>query len=288
MISHIIVFLVCLIGLVEAILMALVDWEDLAISVRKSPRKIYNVLKEELNLPKDWNELSVIERRSRKRRYNIIRETVTDLPPWDELSVLDRRSHKDLYKITKSIYESVPVQAVILEDDCSEDLGYYDNPIYLKNTQNAEKTVSFENGALFLPASTGTINGLLPIKPLNGMMNDLEIELNRSEVSDGIGFGYYNNESDYAYIQVYKLMSTDVKWSVSYTIYDVEKAKCDSQLYGFKLDEGDFIKFTIQDNRLILNDTEAFIEFERTDSTIYGLSLNNRNNGYDSVKISTI
>ena len=66
MISHIIVFLVCLIGLVEAILMALVDWEDLAISVRKSPRKIYNVLKEELNLPKDWNELSVIERRSRK------------------------------------------------------------------------------------------------------------------------------------------------------------------------------------------------------------------------------
>ena len=53
--------------------MALVDWEDLAISVRKSPRKLYNVLKDELGLP-EWNELSVIERRSRKRRYNIIRE----------------------------------------------------------------------------------------------------------------------------------------------------------------------------------------------------------------------
>ena len=52
--------------------MALVDWEDLAISVRKSPRKLYNVLKDELGLP-EWNELSVIERRSRKRRFAMVR-----------------------------------------------------------------------------------------------------------------------------------------------------------------------------------------------------------------------
>ena len=90
MISHIIVLLICFIGLVEAILMALVDWEDLAISVHKSPRKLYNVLKDELGLP-EWNELSVIERRSMKKRYAVIRDSFPELPPWEELSVIDRR-----------------------------------------------------------------------------------------------------------------------------------------------------------------------------------------------------
>ena len=80
MISHIIVLLICFIGLVEAILMALVDWEDLAISVHKSPRKLYNVLKDELGLP-EWNELSVIERRSMKKRYAVIRDSFPELPP---------------------------------------------------------------------------------------------------------------------------------------------------------------------------------------------------------------
>ena len=105
---HILVFIICTAGFAEAILMAFVDWEDLAISARKSPRKIYNVMKEELNLPKDWNELSVIERRSRKRRYNLIRETLTDLPPWNELSFMDRRSHRDLYRIIKTVSEYEP------------------------------------------------------------------------------------------------------------------------------------------------------------------------------------
>ena len=104
MISHIIVLLICFIGLVEAILMALVDWEDLAISVHKSPRKIYNVLKDELGLP-EWNELSVIERRSMKKRYAVIRDSFPELPPWEELSVIDRRSHKRLYKLIKSVYD---------------------------------------------------------------------------------------------------------------------------------------------------------------------------------------
>ena len=62
--------------------MALVDWEDLAISVRKSPRKLYNVLKDELGLP-EWNELSVIERRSMKKRYAVIRDSFPELPPWE-------------------------------------------------------------------------------------------------------------------------------------------------------------------------------------------------------------
>ena len=84
--------------------MALVDWEDLAISVHKSPRKLYNVLKDELGLP-EWNELSVIERRSMKKRYAVIRDSFPELPPWEELSVMDRRSHKRLYKIIKSVYE---------------------------------------------------------------------------------------------------------------------------------------------------------------------------------------
>ena len=104
MISHIIVLLICFIGLVEAILMALVDWEDLAISVHKSPRKLYNVLKDELGLP-EWNELSVIERRSMKKRYAVIRDSFPELPPWEELSVIDRRSHKRLYKLIKSVYD---------------------------------------------------------------------------------------------------------------------------------------------------------------------------------------
>ena len=89
MIFNILVFIICIAGIVEALIMALVDWEDLAISARKSPRKIYNVMKEELNLPKDWNELSVIERRSRKKRYNLIRETLDVLPPWNELSFME-------------------------------------------------------------------------------------------------------------------------------------------------------------------------------------------------------
>lgn len=104
MISHIIVLLICFIGLVEAILMAFVDWEDLAISVHKSPRKLYNVLKDELGLP-EWNELSVIERRSMKKRYAVIRDSFPELPPWEELSVIDRRSHKRLYKLIKSVYD---------------------------------------------------------------------------------------------------------------------------------------------------------------------------------------
>lgn len=104
MISHIIVLLICLIGLVEAMLMAFVDWEDLAISVRKSPRKLYNVLKDELGLP-EWNELSVIERRSMKKRYNVLRDYLGNLPPWEDIPVIDRRSHKRLYKIIKSVYE---------------------------------------------------------------------------------------------------------------------------------------------------------------------------------------
>ena len=102
MISHIIVLLICFIGLVEAIQMALVDWEDLAISVRKSPRKLYNVLKDELGLP-EWNELSVIERRSMKKRYAVIRDSFPELPPGEELSVMDRRSHKSIYRVIKSV-----------------------------------------------------------------------------------------------------------------------------------------------------------------------------------------
>ena len=94
-IEHILVFLICVIGFAEAILMALVDWEDLPISVRKSPRKLYNVLKEEFDIPY-WNELPVTVRRSLKRRYYVIAEFVTDLPPWEDLSVIDRKSHKRL------------------------------------------------------------------------------------------------------------------------------------------------------------------------------------------------
>lgn len=104
MISHIIVFLVCLIGLVEAMLMAFVDWEDLAISVRKSPRKLYNVLKDELGLP-EWNELSFIERRSMKKRYNVLRDYLGNLPPWEDIPVIERGSHKRLYKLIKSVYD---------------------------------------------------------------------------------------------------------------------------------------------------------------------------------------
>lgn len=83
--------------------MSLIDWEDLPISTRKSPRKLYNVLKEELGL-REWSELSVIERRSMKRRYIILMDFL-DLPPWEEISVIDRRSHKRLYKLIKSVYD---------------------------------------------------------------------------------------------------------------------------------------------------------------------------------------
>lgn len=104
MASHIIVPIICIIGFAEAILMALVDWEDLAISVRRSPRKLYNVLRDEFGLP-EWNELSVVERRSMKRRYNILIDFMGSLPPWEDLPVIDRRSHKRIYKVIKSTYD---------------------------------------------------------------------------------------------------------------------------------------------------------------------------------------
>lgn len=85
--------------------MSLIDWEDLPISTRKSPRKLYNVLKEEFGLI-EWNGLSVIERRSMKKRYALLRESLSDLPSWEELSIIDRRSHKRLYKRIKSVSEN--------------------------------------------------------------------------------------------------------------------------------------------------------------------------------------
>ena len=102
-IEHILVFLICIIGFAEAILMALVDWEDLPISVRKSPRKLYNVLKDEFDL-REWSELSVIERRSMKRKYTMLCDYLM-LPSWEELSIIDKRSHKRLYKVIKSVYD---------------------------------------------------------------------------------------------------------------------------------------------------------------------------------------
>lgn len=114
-IEHILVFLICIIGFAEAIYMAvsdeeelpeygLVDWEELPISVRRSPRKLYRILENEFDIPY-WNELPVTVRRSLKRRYYVISEFLTDLPPWEDLSVIDRRSHKRLYRIIKSVYE---------------------------------------------------------------------------------------------------------------------------------------------------------------------------------------
>lgn len=97
--------------------MSLIDWEDLPISTRKSPRKLYKALEEEFDIP-HWNELFVSERRSLKKRYNIIRDTLSDLPPWEEISVMDRRSHKSLYKLIKSVSENEddnPQQDVLAE-----------------------------------------------------------------------------------------------------------------------------------------------------------------------------
>ena len=84
--------------------MALVDWEDLPISVRRSPRKLYNVLKEEFDLP-EWHDLSVIERRSMKKRYNILMDYLGSLPYWEDIPFIDRRSHKRMYKLIKSVYD---------------------------------------------------------------------------------------------------------------------------------------------------------------------------------------
>ena len=45
----ILVFFTALIGFVEVLFMVLVDWEDLPVATRRSPRKLYNVIKEAIN-----------------------------------------------------------------------------------------------------------------------------------------------------------------------------------------------------------------------------------------------
>ena len=84
--------------------MTLVDWEDIPVSARKSPRKLFTILMDELG-GISWNELSVIERRSMKKRYNVLRDYLGNLPPWEDIPVIERRSHKRLYKLIKSVYD---------------------------------------------------------------------------------------------------------------------------------------------------------------------------------------
>lgn len=88
--------------------MTLADWKDIPVTTRKNPKRLYELLEEELELEKGWDDLSVIERRSRHRRYAVICETVTDLPAWSELSPFERRNPKLLYKRIKTVVNSEP------------------------------------------------------------------------------------------------------------------------------------------------------------------------------------
>ena len=45
----ILILFTALIGFVEVFFMVLVDWEDLPVATRRSPRKLYNVIKEAIN-----------------------------------------------------------------------------------------------------------------------------------------------------------------------------------------------------------------------------------------------
>lgn len=306
MLFNILVFLICIAGIVEALIMALVDWEDLPISVRKSPRKLYNVLKEEMNLPKDWNELSVIERRSRKRRYNLIRQTVATLPNWNDLSILNRRSHKDLYNIIKSSSESlptgtmldVPVGTVIFEEDCSEDkLDSYDDVVYIYNRNDLIQEPAYENDCLVLNSINTTSIGFLPIKPLESVANDFEIELERptanNEVNTSndktVGFFIFNGDTEFKAIYITQL-SLGWKWNVRCLYYDENDSHHNNITESTtKLDTIESVKLILQGNRLSVDGIEdAYVELDRNQNTQYGLFVNNRGASYSSVKITTI
>ena len=306
MIFNILVFIICIAGIVEALIMALVDWEDLAISARKSPRKIYNVMKEELNLPKDWNELSVIERRSRKRRYNLIRETLDVLPPWNELSFMERRSHKDLYNIIKSSSDSlpagtvldVPVGTVIFEEDCSEDkLDSYDDVVYIYNRNNLIQEPAYVNDCLVLDSINTTATGFLPINSLESVVNDFEIELERPTANDEVntsndktvGFFIFNGETEFKAIYITQL-SLGWKWNVRCLYYDENDSQHNNITESTtKLTTVESVKLILQGNRLSVDGIEdAFVELDRNENTQYGLFVNNRGASYSSVKITTI
>lgn len=85
--------------------MSLQKWAELPLLTRKSPKRLYTYLEEELGLEKGWEDLSAIERRSRHKQYLIIQETVTDLPAWSELSPFERRNPKKLYNKIKIVAE---------------------------------------------------------------------------------------------------------------------------------------------------------------------------------------
>ena len=285
--------------------MALVDWEDLAISVRKSPRKIYNVLKDELNLPKDWNELSVIERRSRKRRYNIIRDTVDVLPPWNELPVLNRRSHKELYKTIKVNSDNgfseedvvIPAGTVIFEEDFIDNLDSYDDVFYIYNRDNLTQEATYDNSCLFLPSIDTNATGFLPIQSLEGTLSNLEIEIGRptlnNEVNIGtdktIGFFIYNDEEDFKAIYVTQL-SLGWKWWIRSLYYDEnEREHHNVSKSETMYDEVESVKMVLENNTLMVEGIEdTAVEIERNGTTKYGLYVNNRGATYSQVKITTI
>lgn len=92
--------------------MSLKDWKELPLLVKRTPKKFFTYLAEELELETSWDDLSVIERRSRHKQYKIIADAVDGLPAWNELSPFERRNLKKLYNRIKTVVETDSEPAV--------------------------------------------------------------------------------------------------------------------------------------------------------------------------------
>ena len=96
--------------------MSLPSWEDLSVRVRRSPRALYDLVADELNVD-SFSELSVGVRRSRRKRYGVVASADGDysFKDWEELDVNVRRSRMLMYKYIKLVVDGdVPVVTDVL------------------------------------------------------------------------------------------------------------------------------------------------------------------------------
>ena len=153
--------------------MTLADWKDIPVTTRKNPKRLYELLEEELELEKGWDDLSVIERRSRHRRYAVICETVTDLPAWSELSPFERRNPKLLYKRIKTVVNSEPQAEDAQLEDPAVEPATFDISVSVKDAEDTAiqgATVTLTDSTDNTKTFTGTSGsaGGCTIKPTAG------------------------------------------------------------------------------------------------------------------------
>lgn len=130
--------------------MSLSNWNELPLLVRRSPKKLFTYLAEELELEITWEDLSAIERRSRHRQYNIIAASIDELPAWSELSPFERRNLKLLYNRIKTVVESdeEPVTYEIsVTVKNSEDQAIQGAAVTLTDTTDNTKTYTGTSGS---------------------------------------------------------------------------------------------------------------------------------------------